>query len=334
MRQGGENTLQNICGLYVEINKDGTIKRNLTVKSGETIKLERTTVNDEIIAFSELNFKYYAELLEHIENMCEKSFVEITDGDFGEAGIDVDAYAEILKTVHKLIEALEESNPLHGTLLRTLLEDQIPPDDSSAMYLINSEAKITDCLSSVMRLQFLINDILYDLRNGTSLDMEQKYSIFKTAEFTQIQILDKRITSQYRFRSLIDYYIFLMMRFIENQPSVVLCQCCGKYFIPKTKRTTLYCDRIIRNGKTCKQIAPALKHKRNAARDSVIQTFDRTKRKMYKRFERTNDFSNKTANSLTLTQYYDWLNRAEQARKAYLADKISAEEAIEIITVE
>lgn len=326
--------MQNICGLYVEINKDGTIKRNLTVKSGETIKLERTTVNDEIIAFSELNFKYYAELLEHIENMCEKSFVEITDGDFGEAGIDVDAYAEILKTVHKLIEALEESNPLHGTLLRTLLEDQIPPDDSSAMYLINSEAKITDCLSSVMRLQFLINDILYDLRNGTSLDMEQKYSIFKTAEFTQIQILDKRINSQYRFRSLIDYYIFLMMRFIENQPSVALCQCCGKYFIPKTKRTTLYCDRIIRNGKTCKQIAPALKHKRNAARDSVIQTFDRTKRKMYKRFERTNDFSNKTANSLTLTQYYDWLNRAEQARKAYLADKISAEEAIEIITVE
>ena len=142
--------MQNICGLYVEINKDGTLKRNLTVKNGETIKLERTTVNDEIIAFSELNFKYYAELLEHIENMCEKSFVEITDGDFGEAGIDIDAYTKILKTVHKLIEALEESNPLHGTLLRTLLEDQLPPDDGSAMYLINSEAKITDCLSSVM----------------------------------------------------------------------------------------------------------------------------------------------------------------------------------------
>lgn len=326
--------MQKICGLYVEVNKDRTLKRNLTVKSGETIKLERTTVNDEIIAFSELNFKYYAELLEHIENMCEDSYVEVTDGDFGEAGIDVDAYAEILKTVHKLIEALEESNPLHGTLLRTLLEDQIPPDDGSAMYLINSEAKITGCLSSVMQLQFLINDILYDLRSGTPLDMEQKYSIFKTAEFTQIQTLDKRITSQYRFRSLIDYYTFLMMRFIESQPNVALCNCCGKYFIPKTKRTTLYCDRIIRNNKTCKQIAPALKHKRDASRDSVIQTFDRTKRKMYKRFERTNDFSNATANSLSLTQYYDWLSKAEQARKAYLADKISAEEAIEIIIVE
>lgn len=326
--------MQNICGLYVEINKGGAIKRNLTVKSGETIKLECTTVNDEIIAFSELNFKYYAELLEHIENMCEDSYVEVTDGDFGEAGIDVDAYAEILQTVHKLIGALEESNPLHGTLMRTLLEDQIPPDDGSAMYLINSEAKITDCLSSVMKLQFLINDILYDLRCGTLLDMENKYSIFKIAEFTQIQTLRKKITVQYRFRSLIDYYIFLMMRFIENQPSVNLCLCCGKYFIPKTKRTTLYCDRIIRDNKTCKQIAPALKHKRDAAQDSVIQTFDRTKRKMYKRFERTNDSSKATANSLTLTQYYDWLDKAQLARDEHLANRISAEEALGIITVE
>lgn len=326
--------MQNICGLYVSVNDNGTIKRNLTVKNGETIDLASTTVNDEIIAFSELNFKYYAELLEHIENMCEDSYVEVTDGDFGEAGIDIDAYTEILKTVHKLIEALEESNPLHGTLLRTLLEDQIPPDDGSAMYLINSEAKITDCLSSVMQLQFLINDILYDLRNGSPLDMENKYSIFKTAEFTQIQTLGEKTTVQYRFRSLIDYYIFLMMRFIENQPSVTLCQCCGKYFIPKTKRTTLYCDRIIRNGKTCKQIAPALKHKRDASRDSVIETFDRTKKKMYKRFERTNDFSHTSANALTITQYYDWLSKAEQARNAYLAEKISAEEALEIIIVE
>lgn len=326
--------MQNICGLYVSVNDDGDIKRNLTAKNGETIDLASTTFNDEIIAFSELNFKYYAELLEHIDNMCEDSYVEMTDGDFGEAGIDIDAYAEILKTVHKLIGALEESNPLHGTLLRTLLEDQLPPDDGSAMYLINSEAKITDCLSSVMKLQFLINDILYDLRSGTSLNMENKYSVFKSAEFTQIQTLGEKVTVQYHFRSLIDYYIFLMMRFIENQPSVTLCQCCGKYFIPKTKRTTLYCDRIIRNNKTCKQIAPALKHKRDAARDSVIETFDRTKKKMYKRFERTNDFSTATANSLSLTQYYDWLDKAEQARNEYLAGKISAEEALEIIIVE
>lgn len=326
--------MQNICGLYVSVNEDGTVKRNLTTKSGEIKKLKNTTVNDEIISFSEMNFKYYAMIIEVIENMSEESYVEVTDGDFGEAGIDVDAYAKILQTVHELIETLEESSPLHGTLLRTLLEDRIPPDDGSAMYLINSEATIIACLSSVMELQFLINDMLHDMRNGIPLDMENKYYIFKTAQFTQIQTLGKRITAQYRFRSSVDYYIFLMMRFIENQPSVALCQCCGKYFIPKTKRTTLYCDRVLRKGKTCKQIAPALKHKRDAAKDSVIEAFDRTKRKMYKRVERANDSPHPLAYGLTFTQYYIWLKQAEQARNEYLADKISAEEALGIITVE
>lgn len=326
--------MQNICGLYVSVNNDGVIKRNLTTKSGEIKKFKKTTVYDEIISFSELNFKYYAEIIEFIENMSENSYVEMTDGDFGEAGIDIDAYSEILRTVHRLIEILEKENPIHGTLLRTLLEDQIPPDDGSAMYLINNEAKIITCLSSVMELQFLITDILYDLRSGTPLDMENKYQIFETAEFTQIQTLGKRITAEYRFRSPIDYYIFLMMRFIAKSPNVALCQCCGRYFIPKTKHKTLYCDRIIRANKTCKQIAPALKHKRDAARNSVIETFDRTKKKMYKRFERADYSPHLLAHGLTPTQYYSWLNRAEQARDNYLADKISAEEALAIITAE
>lgn len=133
---------------------------------------------------------------------------------------------------------------------------------------------------------------------------------------------------------MIDYYIFLMMRFIAKSPNVALCQCCGRYFIPKTKHKTLYCDRIIRNGKTCKQIATALKHKREAAQDSVIETFDRTKKNMYKRFERAYDYPHSLAHGLTFTQYYSWLNKAEQARNKYLADKISAEEALAIITAE
>ena len=40
--------------------------------------------------------------------MCENSYVEITDSDLGEAGIDIDAYSEILKTVHKLIPKANE----------------------------------------------------------------------------------------------------------------------------------------------------------------------------------------------------------------------------------
>lgn len=51
------------------------------------------------------------------------------------------------------------------------------------------------------------------------------------------------LTTQYHFRSVVDYYHFLLLQFVTNQPSVALCHCCGRYFIPKTKKKTLYCDR-------------------------------------------------------------------------------------------
>ena len=55
---------------------------------------------------------------------------------------------------------------------------------------------------------------------------------------------------------------------------------------------------------------------------------------MYKRFERANESPHSLSHGLTLKQYYSWLNKAEQARDKYLADKISAEEALRIITAE
>lgn len=45
-------------------------------------------------------------------------------------------------------------------------------------------------------------------------------------------------------------------------------------------------------------------------------------------------FPMQPSNSLSFEQYYDWLDKAEQARDEYLTGKISAEEALEIIIVE
>lgn len=62
---------------------------------------------------------------------------------FGEAGVDVDNHVRMLQTVHELLYVLEEEQPLLGTLTRTLLEDNIPPDNGMAMYLLESETKIS-----------------------------------------------------------------------------------------------------------------------------------------------------------------------------------------------
>lgn len=318
-------------GLYVTISSDGKIKRNLTAEDGE-VKLKATTIADEIILLSELIFRPYAQMVDELREMFSDAYVEETSEEhFGEDGVDEGLFSVALQKVYDLLTALDKTNKLHGTLTRLMLEDAVPPDDGSAWWMIQAGQTITEKLSAIMDLQFLVNQALYDIRCGITLDFENKYAFFAEAEFTQIYTLDKKLTVQYRFRSIIDYYRFMMMRFLETSPNVASCEYCGRYFIPKTRKKTLYCDRVIKNGKTCKELAPAQKHKLLAESDEVIQAFDRARQKMYKRYERARNSLHELEKGITYDEFYRCLDRVTAARDAYLKDKISAEEALKII---
>lgn len=70
-----------------------------------------------------------------------------------------------------------------------------------------------------------------------------------------------------------DYYEYLMLLFYNKKETVYECELCSRYFIPKTKKKTLYCDRVFKDGKICKQIGPLMKHKKLEENDLVLQTF-------------------------------------------------------------
>lgn len=131
-----------------------------------------------------------------------------------------------------------------------------------------------------------------------------------------------------------DYYHFLLLHFVACKTNVAFCQCCDQYFVPKTKSKTIYCDHILKDGKTCKHCGPILKHKLEA-RDTVIGAFDPANRRMYKRYERTaNGKQEPTEKDLSYEEYYTWHDRAAKAKDDYLNKKIAAEEALAIIEVE
>ena len=109
------------------------------------------------------------------------------------------------------------------------------------------------------------------------------------SEFQTLHLFDGSVRIQYLFRAPVKYYVFLLMQFLSEKPIIAQCENCGNFFVPKTKKKTLYCDRIIADGKTCKQVAPKQKHKKLAENDPVIEAYDRTRRKMYKRLERAVD---------------------------------------------
>lgn len=317
------------CGLYLTVSSDGKIKRDLTAIYGK-VSLDDITVEDEIITFSELNFGPYAAVVDVIIASAK----ELPVGGHVDT-VNMNEFKFMMDTLDDLVVTLEQESPLYGTLTRTTIKDCIPADDGSGLFIYNASRDTISILTSVMYLQFEINNILSDLRQGIPIDFESKYNYLREVEVTQILELGDGLTSRYYFRSLSDYYFFLLIHFISSKPTVALCECCGRYFIPKTKRKTLYCDRELKDGKTCKELAPILKHKLTVQSKPVIEEFDRAKRRMYKRYERTKDFGEKPGNrNLSYGEYYDWLARATNARDQYLAGNMSAGNALQIIQSE
>ena len=133
-------------GLYVTLGNDGSLKRTLVSVSGET-ELEATTLNDEVILFSELIFDFYAFIVDRIR--LSAAYLVTQDGD-GKDTVDMRVFEFIQDTVQDLIEEFEEDDPLYGTLTRTIMEDRIPAADGSDTYPVTAVEKIISELSAVM----------------------------------------------------------------------------------------------------------------------------------------------------------------------------------------
>ena len=265
---------------------------------------------------------------------CQPYLVKTEAGEhFGE--IDNQVYGFMVDMMNDLVSAMEKESPLFGTLTRTALEDNLPQDDGTAMHCIRTAREIIHTLTDVIACQFEMNDVLDALcmKGDPSIDTVGEF--LRDVRLTEVTGLSNPLAGYYRFRSMEDYYHFLLLRMVEDGNRVARCECCGRFFIPRTRAATKYCDRVIRDGKTCKQVAPALKHQQQAERDKVINAFDRTKRRMYKRYERALAGNKKhSPKDLSLKDYYAWLDPATRARDDYLAGKLTVEQALAIIGAE
>ena len=314
-------------GVYVELLPDGKIKRDLAGIPGE-VPLAETKISDEILLFSELIFEPYAAVVDQIRSQARAILMYDEHGGLA----NMTMFQFMLDTMEDLVSTLEQENPLQGTLLRAQLEDAVPPDDGTAMYPFRAGKKILTILIEVMQFQFVVNEVLHDMQAGEPLISDKYDTLWEVPMRSILRWNGDRLTTQYHVRSAVDYYHFLLLQFVSSYPAVAWCHCCGRYFIPKTKKKTLYCDRILKDGKTCKEWGPVLKHRQKAAQVSVVEEFDRAKRRMYKRYERAEFFNKEPSEKdLSYEEYYQWLDRAARARDDYLAGKLPAEEALSII---
>lgn len=307
-------------GLYITLGPDGTIKRYLR-DGGSKIPLDDTTIAGEIINLSEQNHIHLYQTIKEIWALA------------GQAGDNVGNDLEFAIAMEDFLHRLRKENIIRYTLLMTQIADH-PNDRPFARWNVQESAMfIASNFSQAMAADVTVGRVLSALSDGLPLDLDDEHDMLRRSSTYVTFTFDDSLTAEYQFRSEEQYFIFLLQHFILSKPNVAVCQFCGRYFIPKTRKKTLYCDRVVRNGRSCKRVAPHLKRKEKISASRVLTLFKRVKEMMEKRYDRTGDDKAPSIIDITYEQYFKWLLAATDARNRYLSGELSEDEAISIIYV-
>lgn len=298
-----------IEGLYVTVSPDGTIKKNLSTKDGE-VTFPDQSITEELLAISRRDYIY---LVIHRKNLC--CLINGPDSDSG-----------VIAEVAAVCEKIKQKKIISGTLAQFEFLDRYHYWTAPKTQGIGRLVEVTLNFGRAANAWADACNILKQLSQNSPADTRDITATYFT-------VMQYRETATYIFRSEEQYIYFLLQHLLESKTRICKCQFCGRFFAPRTKHKTLYCDHVIRNGKTCKEIAPYLKRKERIAASTVLTQFEHTKDMMYHRFDRTGDDKEPSSVDITYEQYEQWLLSATDARNRYFAGELTEEEALSIIRV-
>ena len=104
-------------------------------------------------------------------------------------------------------------------------------------------------------IEFLLNNHADSLYKALGNELS-KIGPFECRIFSGIKIEnDLQMPLEiYTFKSYHDFILFILYRAAALNIQFNKCKNCGKYFVPTTKSNEIYCTRVFRNGKTCRDI--------------------------------------------------------------------------------
>ena len=138
------------------------------------------------------------------------------------------------------------------------------------------------------------------------------------------------LTKCYIIDSAANYLNLLLLNLIQLNPNICLCQNCGELFVAKTKKKTLYCNKIQSGDrKKCSEIGPKIRAELQSSLFG-FEDYDKAVERNYQRAKRTEDSYVKDI-KLGWDDYYAWLDRVQQAKKQWLNEEITDEDFLNIV---
>ena len=295
----------------------------------ETI-LPSATPAEHLIAASEVDYSAYRReirnLREHHPLFEER--LEVSQADFE------DFVAEALL----LPAMLWDIDPVGYLVVVQLMDQSLrQEDDGSALFLLNAAAQLLQILEEPLRAQVYLRNALEIACDGMERATQQERYQKLIRAYPQLQSLcdpallpdgpsKGQVYAAYSILGLLGLEFALY--FHQDKQRIARCDYCWRYFIPKTRKETHYCDRET-DGFPCKQRGSRFKRNLDTEQDEALLVYKKLRDRMYARMQRYITALPENRQDLIpmdYLQYGDWSENARLARIDYLDGKLTGEE--------
>ena len=213
---------------------------------GTEIRLPSITPANDLIAATEINYREYRKEIKHLreEHPLFQERLDIPEVDFE----DLVAEALLLPSM------LQEIDPVSFFMLGKLLHQSLQAeDDGSALFLLNAGMELIYILEEPIRVQTCLRNIFEMTFDGTERETQQG----RFAKLCQVypdigRLCDPaswpNVKSGHRAFMVNSVFglrlLELALYFQQDKERIARCDYCWGWFVPKTKKVTLYCDRV------------------------------------------------------------------------------------------
>lgn len=232
---------------------------------------------------------------------------------------------------------LQDRDPVSFFLLGEFLHRCLHMrDDGSVSFLLRAGHQILRVLREPYRVQTYLNNVLEVTFDGMErASQQERFEKLQRIYPDVAQICDPALLNQvpegqrvFAVRDLFGLYLLeLALYFRQDKQRIARCDYCWRYFIPKTKKATRYCDRVT-DGQSCKQRGANLARLDAAAQDEALLICKKLRDRMYARLLRWEDAPPTERDRLipmSYEQYEVWSENARLARMEYIRGELSAE---------
>ena len=316
--------------LLIEEEENGKFAVVLHHSDGTEERLPAATPAADLIAATEIDYTGYRREIKRLwdEHPLFEERIDVSVSDF----------YDLVSKVRSLPSMLREIDPVSFYFLEeSLPKNCLEEDDGSAPFLLYAGANLLRTLEKPIRVQTLLRNIFemtFDKMERAT--QEERFEKLRRVYPDIAEACDPARLSgipeggrSFVVSSLLDLRLLeLTLYFQQDTQRIARCEYCWGYFIPRTKKLTLYCDRVT-DGYRCKDRGSRFNRNRKKEQDEALLICDQMRDRMYERFLRYQDAVPSERSGLLPMdhdQYNAWSENARLARIEYVAGKLTSEE--------